>query len=131
MSVGADLTVQVVSVVLSFLLTCIVGGFVWYFRKYVISEIEENSAHRRRAEGENPYKDTGRLDRIDEHLDGMEQRREKEHREVRQQLKHLREHLRRVAAALNQRFDDDEVTNPETGEPDYFRGDGGGSENDD
>lgn len=112
----------VFSAIVSLLATGIIGAFVWYFRKYVISEIEANSAHRRRAEGENPYEDEGKLDRVEERLNEMQTNREEEHAETRQQLEFLTEYIQRIAAAINREVEGAEVRNPKTNEPDFYRG---------
>lgn len=130
MEPGAQLIASVISAVTSILLTGTVGAVAWYFRKYIVSEIEKNSKHRRRAEGEDPHEDKGKLDHLDDRLDEMEAHREEEHEEVRENLRYLAQYLRNLKTALRASGLTAEVEEPDHDGPGYLRGGSRGDSDD-
>jgi hypothetical protein len=98
-----DVLVQLVSVGFTVLLTALVAGIAWYLRKYVISEVEKNTAFRRYLAGTEYDEDEGFLGEIQEMHRDMRQR----HAENREQMQYLTEYVERIADAV-----DADVTEP-------------------
>lgn len=124
-SLGVEVITPFISAIISLLLTSIIGAFVWYFRKYVVSQIEANSRHRRRAEGENPYKESGKLDRLEYSVDQLRETSKQEQSETRERLYYITEYVANVGDAINRSGIEQTVDAPDREYPDFYdRGDG-------
>lgn len=128
-----ELIAAILSAATSTLLLIVVGVIGWYIRKYVIAEIEENSAFRRHMRGEDGYEDSGHIEHIEGRMSEMEQLRREEHAEVREWLAYVTEFLHEIAHAINNSQLDQAVSDPDRDVPGRWRGgnDGGFEDTDD
>lgn len=120
-----ELILAGVSAFFSVVLTAVVGIIGWYFRKYVLSEVEENSAFRRYLMGEGKIEESkGRINDFERRFDRIENKMDTEHSEVRERLVYLTMFVETLYSAVNRELDADVDPPDPQFDRDFTRGGG-------
>lgn len=122
MSFGLEIILALISAIFSVVLAAVVSVFVWYFRKYVLSEIERNSEFRRYAGGVDAYEnDGGKLETLAELSEEMRD----QHQDANRRLDFLVAYVRSMGDAIRQsgiEFEEPDPEDPLNRKGDFYRG---------
>jgi len=113
MPVETGVALQLYVAVLSTVVTLGGMALAWYFRTHVISQVKENSKHRRFAEGTDHERDIGQLGemrKLEEDIGRLGQRMDSQHEEVVHRVDYAVEFCRRIAESV-----DKDVNEPRRG----------------
>lgn len=94
-----DLTLllNVLTTMLTMALTMLVGAFAWYFREYVIAEVEKNTALRQYVMGSDLAEDTGEIHELRE----LSRSIEEQHDESTKKLDYVILYTQRIARNID------------------------------
>lgn len=120
-----QLIVSLIGAILSVFIAGVLTITGWYFRKYVISQVEKNSAMRRYLVGEERLDmSEGELTIMDTKFEEMLSEQRADHEEVRQWLLYLSNYIDQLATAL-ETHTEAEIEPPNGRPPDPWGGSDG------